>query len=426
MTDSGSIADRGSQVLFNTYQRQPITITGGSGCWLTGHDGARYLDCLSGIAVNTLGHGHPAITEALVRAAQAPLHVSNLYWSESGVELAERLVEATGMDRVFFCNSGAEAIEATIKLARRAQPGRAKTIVFDRSFHGRTLGALSATAQQAYQQPFAPLLAGFEVLPFGATEPLSAIDHDTAVVLVEPIQGEGGIRPAPPGWLAAVAAACSNVGALLAVDEIQTGIGRSGTFLACQQDGVTPDVVCLAKGLAGGLPIGAVLARGSAATALVPGDHGSTFGGGPFVTTAALAVVDTVLTDGFLPRVAQLGSQLRTLLESVAAASPLVSEVRGRGLMLGLRLQHPVAREVTSAAREQGLLIAPAGAEVIRLLPPLTIDPVELEEAARRLSAALSQVGEYYLSAQPTTSQQPPDLQDATVAHQKVPAANTV
>ncbi len=403
MTDESTTRQLGSQLLMDCYRRQPLTFVAGNGCHLMADDGIAYLDCLSGLAVSTLGHGHPAVAAAIRQASTAPLHVSNLYWSEPMVRLAERLVDATGMERVFFCNSGTEAVEAAIKLARRALPERSKAVVFERSFHGRTMGALSATAQPGYQEAFRPLVPGFCPYPYGAELPDGAIDRDTALVLVEPIQGEGGIRPAPPGWLAQVAQAAREAGALLALDEVQTGIGRTGRFLACQHDGVMPDIVCLAKGLAGGLPIGALLARGPAAGAFRPGDHGSTFGGGPFVATVANVVMETVMADGFLALVARRGRELAKLLTEVGQRSPLVAEVRGRGLMQGIVLRQAVAAEVVAAALAQRLLVAPAGYNVVRLMPPLTITRDELAVAVARLAAALDQVSGYNPSGSPST-----------------------
>ncbi len=421
-----SIPDRGRRVLLDTYRRQPLTLSDGRGCVVAGHDGVEYLDCLSGLAVSALGHGHPGVISAIARASGKPLHFSNLYWSEPMVQLAERLVAATGMDRVFFCNSGAEAVEAAIKLSRRARPGRSKVVVFDSSFHGRTMGALSATAQSGYQRPFAPLLPGFINLPFGEPLPAGAIDETTALVLVEPIQGEGGVRPAPRGWLADLARATREAGALLALDEIQSGVGRTGTFLASQHEGVQPDVVCLAKGLAAGLPIGALLVRGPAAASFQPGDHGSTFGGGPFVATVALAVLESVLADGFLATVTRRGAQLRTKLEGIARSNPLVAEVRGRGLMQGLVLHRPVAPQVVAAALHQRLLLAPAGPEVVRMLPPLIITDLEISMAAERLAAALDQVADYYPSGSPAAGA--PPYQEgfhATMAPQEVDIARS-
>ncbi len=389
---AGTLERRGGRALLPTYARYPLELAAGDGCRLTDSAGRSYLDFTAGIAVNVLGHGHPAVVAALREAATGLLHVSNLYWTEPMVRLAERLTEAAGMERAFFCNSGAESVEAAIKLARRARPGRPRVLCFDRSFHGRTLGALSATAQAGYQQPFTPLVAGFEVLPFGDIDGVAAaIDDEVAMVLVEPIQGEGGVRPAPAGWLAHLRRLCDAAGALLVFDEVQSGLGRTGTFCAYQGEGVSPDAVTLAKALAGGLPMGALLARGPAAEAFRPGDHASTFGGGPFVATVANAVLDVVLGEGFLAEVAARGEALDELLAGLEQRCTAVEATRGRGLMRGVVLTSPAAVEVAGRARELGLLVVPAGPQVVRLVPPLTITPEELAEGVAILERALAE-----------------------------------
>ncbi len=387
---AGTLAERGAAALLPTYARYPVELVAGSGCRLRDSHGRSYLDLVAGIAVNVLGHGHPAIVEAIRQAADGLLHVSNLYWTEPMVRLAERLTRAAGMERAFFCNSGAEAVESCLKLARKARPGRRRILCFERSFHGRTLGALSTTAQPWYQESFLPLLPGVEALPFGDFEAAArAIDEDVALVLVEPIQGEGGMRPAPPGWLRLLRERCDAVGALLAFDEVQSGVGRTGSFFAYQADGVLPDAVASAKALAGGLPMGVLLARGAAATAFQPGDHASTFGGGPFVAAVAHAVLDVILRDGFLDQVRRKGARLRAGIERLVATRPLVAEVRGRGLMLGLRLAAPRASELVDILRDGGALTCPAGADVVRFVPPLTITLEELDEALEILARAL-------------------------------------
>ena len=393
---AGTLAERGAAALLPTYARYPVELVSGSGCRLEDSSGRRYLDLLAGIAVSALGHGHPALVEALRRAASGLLHTSNLYWTEPMVRLAERLTAAAGMERAFFCNSGAEAVEAAIKLARKARPGRPRIVCFERSFHGRTLGALSATAQPRYQESFRPLLAGVEVLPFGNSEAAErAIDEEVALVLVEPIQGEGGVRPAPPGWLQLLRQRCDTAGTLLVFDEVQSGLGRTGTFFAYQGEGVVPDAVTCAKALAGGLPMGALLARGEAAAAFEPGDHASTFGGGPLVSAAAHAVLDVVLAEGFLDEVRRKGERLRDGIEELAAHSPLAAEVRGRGLMLGLRLAEPRAGELVDALREAGALTCPAGADVVRFVPPLVIGREEIDEALGILDRALASLPQH-------------------------------
>ena len=392
---AGTLAERGAAALLPTYTRYPVELVSGEGCRLVDSQGRTYLDLVAGIAVTALGHGHPAMVEAIRRAAGGLLHVSNLYWTEPMVRLAERLTEAAGMDRVFFCNSGAEAVESCLKLARKARPGRRRILCFERSFHGRTLGALSTTAQPWYQKSFLPLLPGVEALPFGDFEAAKrAIDEDVALVLVEPIQGEGGVRPAPPGWLRLLRERCDAAGSLLVFDEVQSGLGRTGTFFAYQGESVTPDAVTCAKALAGGLPMGALLARGPAAEALEPGDHASTFGGGPLVSAAAHAVLDVVLADGFLDDLRRRGDRLRAGLERLAEASPAAAGVRGRGLMLGLRLAEPRAGELVDALRERGALSCPAGADVVRFVPPLTISREEIDEALGIVERALAALPE--------------------------------
>ena len=392
---AGTLAERGAAALLPTYARYPVELASGDGCRVVDSSGRRYLDLVAGIAVSALGHRHPVLVEAIRRAADGLLHVSNLYWTEPMVRLAERLTEAAGMDRAFFCNSGAEAVESCLKLGRKANPGRRRILCFERSFHGRTLGALSTTAQPWYQKSFLPLLPGVEALPFGdAGRAEEAIDEHTALVLVEPIQGEGGVRPAPPGWLELLRRRCDETGALLIFDEVQSGLGRTGTFFAFQGAGVVPDAVACAKGLAGGLPMGALLARGRAAEAFEPGDHASTFGGGLLVSAAAHAVLDVVLAEGFLDDLSRRGERLGAGLERLAEAHPVAAGVRGRGLMLGLRLAEPRAGELVDAMRREGALTCPAGADVVRFVPPLTIGDAEIDEALAIVGRALAALPE--------------------------------
>jgi predicted acetylornithine/succinylornithine family transaminase len=375
---SGTLAARGAAVLQSTYGRYPIELVSGSGCRVTGADGREYLDFVAGIAVSALGHAHPAVVEALRRGADGLIHVSNLYWTEPMIHFAERLTAAAGMERAFFCNSGAEAVEAALKLARKARPGRSGIVCFEGSFHGRTLGALSVTARPRYQDPFRPLLPDVTVLPFGESV---ALDERTGLVLVEPVQGEGGMRPAPPGWLAHLREACDAAGALLVFDEVQSGMGRTGSLFAYQAEGVLPDAVTVAKALAGGLPMGALLARGDAGTAFEPGDHASTFGGGPLVASVALAVLDVVLGDGFLAGVGERGERLGEGLAALAAARSGITGARGRGLMQGLVLSEPRASAVVEDLHRLGLLTCPAGPDVVRFVPPLIVSDAEVDEA---------------------------------------------
>ncbi len=391
---AGTLQARGGKVLMDTYTREPLEFAGGRGCRTVDSSGREYLDFGAGIAVNALGHAHPALVAALHAGAESLVHTSNLYWTEPMVRVAERLAAATGMERAFFCNSGAEAIEAALKLARRARPGRRRCVVFEGSFHGRTLGALSATIQESYQAPFRPLLADFTAVPYGdLAAARAAITDTTALVLVEPIQGEGGVRPAPAGFLAALRQLCDANGALLVFDEVQTGVGRTGTFLAAQSVGVLPDAVALAKALAGGLPMGALLARGAAATAFGRGEHGSTFGGGVLVTSVAHAVLDVVLAPGFLDGVQVRGERLGAGLSRLAAAhADTVVAARGRGLMWGLVLREPRAPELVAALREQGLLALQAGKNVLRLLPPLVVGDGDIDRALELLARGLAQL----------------------------------
>jgi predicted acetylornithine/succinylornithine family transaminase len=390
---TGTLGARGAAAILPTYARYPVELVAGRGCRLFDSAGREYLDFLAGISVNALGHAHPAVVEAIRRSAEGLLHVSNLYWTEPMVRYAERLTKAAGMEKVFFCNSGTEAVEAAIKLARKARPGRSRTLCFERSFHGRTLGALSTTAQSAYQEAFRPLLVGVEVLPFGDFESAArAIDDDVTVVLVEPIQGEGGIRPAPPGWLEHLRERCDRTGTLLVFDEVQCGLGRTGTLFAFQGEGVVPDAVTSAKALAGGLPMGALLVGGAAAGAFEPGDHGCTFGGGPFVASVADRVLEVILSPGFLEEVEAKGEYLSAGLRELVGASDVASEVRGRGLMQGLVLKENKAADLVDALRSLGVLACPAGPDVVRFLPPLTVSVQEIEQALQLLGRALVMV----------------------------------
>jgi predicted acetylornithine/succinylornithine family transaminase len=388
---AGTLADRGAAALQETYARYPIELASGEGCRVTDSSGRSYLDFLAGIAVSSLGHRHPAITDALHRAAEGLIHTSNLYWTEPMVRLAERLVAAADMERAFFCNSGAEAVEAALKLGRKARPGRHRIIAFEGSFHGRTFGALSVTARDAYQAPFRPLVPGVEILPFG--EPVGeSIDDRVAVVIVEPIQGEGGMQPAPEGWLGHLRERCDHTGALLVFDEVQSGIGRTGTFFAYQAEGVLPDAVTSAKALAGGLPMGALLTHGEAAKAFEPGDHASTFGGGPLVAEVANAVLDVVLDEGFLESVGTKGRRLQSGLERLAASGENVAEVRGMGLMQGMRLAEPRAGELVAALHGLGLLTCPAGPDVVRFEPPLIVSDGQIDEAVSLVERGLAEL----------------------------------
>lgn len=364
-----------------TYRRLPVTFTHGAGAWLWDETGKRYLDALSGIAVCGLGHAHPAVREALCDQAGSLVHTSNLYQIAAQTELGARLTALAGMDRVFFGNSGAEANEAAIKLARLYghQRGIEKPaiLVMENSFHGRTLATLTATGNRKVQAGFEPLVQGFVRVPYddlAAVETAGANRHDLVAILVEPIQGEGGIRVPAPDYLPRLREICDRHGWLLMLDEIQTGMGRTGALFAHQHSGIQPDVMTLAKGLANGVPIGACLARGAAAEVFGPGTHGSTFGGNPLACRAASAVLATIEGEGLTARAAERGAQLLAGFRQALAHQPGVMDIRGRGLMIGIELDRPCA-ELVGQALAAGLLINVTADRVIRLLPPLILEP---------------------------------------------------
>ncbi len=383
-----------------TYRRLPVTFTHGEGAWLWDEAGKRYLDALSGIAVCGLGHAHPAVRDALCEQAGSLIHTSNLYQIAAQTELGARLTACAGMDRVFFGNSGAEANEAAIKLARLHghQGGieRPAILVMENSFHGRTLATLSATGNRKVQAGFEPLVQGFVRVPYndlGAVATAAANRQDIVAVLVEPIQGEGGINIPAPDYLPRLRAICDRQGWLLMLDEIQTGMGRTGRLFAHQHTGIQPDVMTLAKGLANGVPIGACLARGVAATVLGPGSHGSTFGGNPLACRAATAVLATLESQGLVDRATHLGNQIKTGFRQALARQPGIRDIRGMGLMIGIELDRPCA-ELVGQALAAGLLINVTADRVIRLLPPLILerDQVELlvDQLARLIVAFLA------------------------------------
>jgi acetylornithine/N-succinyldiaminopimelate aminotransferase len=387
-TDTAAWQQRWRASVMDTYGTPPMALVRGAGTRVWDADGVEYVDLLAGIAVNALGHAHPAIVAAVAEQLSVLGHTSNLAISAPAVALAERLLallDPSGQrdGRVFFCNSGAEANEAAVKLTRRT--GRKRIVVAERSFHGRTMGALALTAQPAKQDPFRPLPGDITTVPFGNADALrAAVDSDTAAVVLEPIQGEGGVIPAPTGYLAAARAACDEHGALLILDEVQTGIARTGTWFAHQSEAITPDVVTMAKGLGGGIPIGACVAFGAAAHLLGPGSHGSTFGGNPVSCAAALAVVDTIERDDLLARVPVIEARLRSILTK----APIVDHVRGRGLLLGVVLTGPHAAHLEAECRHAGLLVNAVAPEVIRLAPPLILTDDDLDLVEQRWSRA--------------------------------------
>jgi acetylornithine/N-succinyldiaminopimelate aminotransferase len=370
------------EAVMATYARNPVEFVRGEGTRLWDDEGNEYLDFLTGISVAQLGHCHPRVVEAVREQAGRLMHVGNLFYTEPGMRLAKRLSELSLGGRVFLCNSGAEAIECALKLARKHRTG-GDFVVMEGGFHGRTMGALSATPQESKQAPFAPLVPGFRVVPRNDAAALAtAVTGDTAAVLVEPIQGESGIHPLDPEVLRAARAACDGHGALLIFDEIQCGMGRTGALWAHEQAGVAPDVMTVAKGLGGGLPVGACVTSPGAAGVLGPGDHGSTFAGGPVIAAAANAVLDVVTGAGFLDTVRERGDRLSAGLRDLGL------EPRGAGLMVGFDL--PDAPDVARRALlEQRLVVHATGPETIRMLPPLTVSDDELDEAVGRLAAAL-------------------------------------
>jgi predicted acetylornithine/succinylornithine family transaminase len=378
---------REASVYLHAYTRQPLTLVRGKGCWVWDDRGEKYLDLVAGIAVDVLGHSHPSLVSAIADQAALLMQVSNLYYSLPQLELAEALTASSPFDRVFFVNSGTEANESALKLARRFGGSRREVVALTGSFHGRTLGSLAATGQPKYQEPFAPLPAGFVHVAVNDAAALNAaVGDQTCAVLLEPIQGESGIHPLSDEFLVAAREACDRVGALLIFDEVQSGVGRTGTFYAFEQTPVVPDVVTLAKGLAGGVPIGAVLAR-AGADAFHPGDHGTTLGGNPLSCAAGLATLRVIGEEGLMGNAAARGQQF---VEGLASL-PGVAEVRGRGLMLGVETVGPIAKRAMALARERhGLLVNATGETTLRIVPPLTISADEVDQAVSRLAAALS------------------------------------
>ncbi|MGM1062715.1 acetylornithine transaminase [Saccharothrix sp. Mg75] len=376
---------RWQAAMMNNYGTPDLTLVRGEGAHVWDADGNRYLDLLTGIAVNALGHAHPAVVAAVTEQIGRISHTSNLYINEPALKLAERLLDLAGADgdgRVLFCNSGAEANEAAFKLSRRT--GRVKVVATEGGFHGRTMGALALTGQPAKREPFEPLVPGVVHVPFGDVEALEAvIDDDTAAFVVEPIQGENGVVVPPEGYLQAARRITAEHGALLVLDEVQTGVGRLGTWFAFQQAGVVPDVFTLAKGIGGGLPLGVCVALGPAKDLFAPGQHGTTFGGNPVCCAAALAVLDTIAADGLLEHASAVGKEIAAGVE--ALDHPLISGVRGAGLLLGITLREAVSAKAAAAAQQAGYLINPIQPDVIRLAPPLVLDQAD----AHRLVAEL-------------------------------------
>ncbi|WP_322796147.1 acetylornithine transaminase [Tepidiforma sp.] len=383
--------------LFQNYGRQPVVIERGQGtrCWDT--EGNEYLDFVGGVAVNILGHSHPAVVRALSEQAATLMHTSNLFYSRPMIELARVLVEQSGLDRAFFCNSGTEAVEAAIKLARRwgrdVKHGAFEIITTVDGFHGRTMGSLSATGNSRYREPFEPLVPGFVIVPWNNLEAVRAATSErTVAVMVEPIQGEGGVNMPEPGYLAGLRQWCDERGLLLIFDEVQTGIGRTGTLFAFQHEGIRPDIMTLAKGLAAGVPIGAILARDEIAAHFVKGDHGSTFGGNALACAAALATLREVLAPGFLERTREASERLISRLRAIEDRHGLVTGVRGRGMLLAVGLAADVSADVVEQARRRGLLVNNVRPNAIRLMPPLNVSDDEIDRASDILEAAIAAV----------------------------------
>ncbi|MEU9514214.1 acetylornithine transaminase [Micromonospora sp. NPDC048169] len=410
-----TLVQRWNATMMDNYGTPPLALVSGSGAVVVDETGREYVDLLGGIAVNALGHAHPAVVAAVSKQVATLGHVSNLFVAEPPVALAELLLALAGRPgRVFFANSGAEANEAAFKLSRLT--GRRHVVATHGGFHGRTMGALALTGQPAKADPFRPLPGDVTHVPFGDADALAeAVTGDTAMLIIEPIQGENGVVVPPPGYLAAARRITAAHGALLVLDEVQTGVGRTGHWFAHQAEGVEPDVITLAKGLGGGLPLGACLAFGRAADLLTPGSHGTTFGGNPISCAAALAVVSTIAHEGLLDHVKRVGERLRRGVE--ALGHPLVREVRGAGLLLGIVLDQPVSGAAAAALREAGFLVNPVQPDVLRLAPPLILTTAQADAFLAALPAALS-------AAAPATSADaaaPPSSADAAASDATTP-----
>jgi len=387
-----------STPLFNTFSRAPLRFERGEGPWLITESGERYLDFAGGVAVTSCGHSHPHLVEALKSQAEKVWHLSNLYEIPGQERLAARLVEATFADKVFFTNSGAEALECAIKTARRyhyskGHPEKFHIITFEGAFHGRTIATIAAGGQEKYLEGFGPKAAGFDQVPFGDLDALkAAITDATAALLIEPIQGEGGIRTVPNEFLRELRAICDEKGLLLILDEVQSGVGRTGKFFAHEWAGVTPDIMAVAKGIGGGFPFGACLATEEAASGMTAGVHGTTYGGNPLAMAVGNAVLDIVLGDGFLQNVRDVALVMRQGLASLKDRFPgVIAEIRGEGLMMGIKAALPSA-ELLQAMRQEQILGVPAGDNVIRLLPPLTLTAEEAREGLKRIEQAAEAV----------------------------------
>lgn len=390
-----------SKLLLNTYARNPILFTGGHGCYLTDENGQDYLDLLSGIGCSALGYGHPVLEDAIARQSAKLLHTSNLFYNEHAASLAMRLTEISGLDRIFFCNSGTEAWEAALKIARanaervRSQGGTLGTrfLALEHSFHGRTLGSVATTHKLAYRQPFAPVLPGVDFVAFNDVDALrAAFSTDVCGILIEVVQGEGGVHPVSKEFFAAARELCDSTGALLIADEIQCGFGRTGKWFGYQHFGILPDVTTIAKPLAGGLPIGAMLCTEAVAQAITPGMHGTTFGGGPLVCAVANAVIDEIQQTSLLAHVADVGSYFMQQLRTLATRLPAIRDVRGMGLMIGIELESTelATRAVADMLGQQHIIINRTSDNVLRFLPPYLLTRQQVDAAVAALEEVLT------------------------------------
>ena len=397
MSDSQSWIERGLTHVAKTYGRYPLVAAAGEGCWLTDIDGKKYLDFLAGVAVNNLGHCHPKVVAALQDQAEKLLHCSNYFHIPQQIELAEILCKHSFGDRVFFCNSGAEANEAALKLVRKYSAdkygdNRSEIITAQGSFHGRTIATISATGQEKIRSGFSPLVPGFKYVPFGDIQAIkAAITPQTCAIMLEPIQGEGGINLPPEGYLQAVRELCNERELLLIFDEIQVGLGRTGYLFAYQHDNIEPDVMTLAKALAAGPPIGAMVAREECAAALSPGTHGSTFGGNPLIAAAGVAAMKVLLEDDILDNCITMGIYLRSKLEQLREKYSFISNVRGRGLMVGMELSID-GGDIVKIALERGLLINCTVGKVLRFVPPLIVTQLEIDQMIEILDKIFSEL----------------------------------
>lgn len=392
-----NLVTRGENVLMNTYSRGDKLFVEGQGIYLKDLAGKRYLDFVSGIATNTLGHAQPGLVEMISKQAGTLMHTSNLFWNQPSIELAEKLVELSNLDKVFFSNSGSESNEGAIKLARKwgketKTADAIEIITMNDSFHGRTMGSLAATGQADLHRNFTPTLSGFKYVPFNDSEALEeAVDEKTCAILLETIQGEGGVNPIQPEFVATINKLQKEKNILLIIDEIQTGMGRTGAWFSYQTMDLDPDIITLAKGLGGGFPIGAFLAKDDVASHFGPGDHGTTFGGNPLATAAGNFIVDSILEENLLENVSKRNEQLVAGLEKLKGDYQILESIKGRGLLIGLKLTHPV-QEVVDKSFANGLLVVSAKDNVVRLLPPLNVSKAEIEECLTILNKVFQEL----------------------------------